>query len=261
MRLFDIKSPCFNELDSTGGIDYSDDAIDFGDDSFDLSDDGEDNTPPAEEGTEEIQETQPEPYKLRVKYNHDEMELGENEAIPLIQKGMNYEKAVERAAQEAEQRAVDKFVASQGYEWNGKPITTQAEYQQALYEQDLISKGADPAEVAQLVNEHPDVRRAREIAEQKAREEQETNEYREFVAEYPQVKPEDIPAEVFQYQVETGKTLVDAMRWNENRLLKEQIKTLTQNLENSKKAPIGSITALGNEGTEYDPFLEGFNSL
>lgn len=258
MKLFGIKSPYFSELDSTGGIE---DSIDFEDDSFNLGEDGEDNTPPAEEGTEETQDTQLEPYKLKVKYNHEEMELAENEAIPYIQKGMNFDKAVERAAQEARQQAVDEYIANQGYEWNGKQITTQSEYQQALYEQELIEKGANPAEVAQLVNDHPDVRMAREIAEQKAREEQETQEYREFVTEYPDVKPEDIPKEVFQYQAQTGKSLTDSMRWHELKTMREQNKILQQNLENSKKAPIGSVTAQGNEGTEHDPFLEGFNSF
>lgn len=255
MKLFDIKQPYFSELDSTGGIET--DSIDLSDDSFDLSDVGEETTPPAEEGAGE---TPPEPYKLRVKYNHDEMELAEEEAIPLIQKGMNYDKAVERAAQEARQQAVDEYIANQNLEWNGNPITTEAEYNMALYEQELTEKGVSPEEITRLVSEHPEVRKAHEIAEQNARNEDSTREFREFVAEYPQVKPEEIPVEVFQYQNQTRKPLVDCMRWNENRLLKEQVKTLSQNLENAKKAPVGSVTALGDEGTEYDPFLDGFNS-
>ena len=35
-------------------------------------------------------------YKLKIKYNHKEMEIPEDEAIPLIQKGMNYDKLQER---------------------------------------------------------------------------------------------------------------------------------------------------------------------
>lgn len=50
---------------------------------------------PAEDTTPEA-DKQPEPYKLKVKYNHEEMEIPENEAIPLIQKGLNYDKLQER---------------------------------------------------------------------------------------------------------------------------------------------------------------------
>lgn len=256
MKHFEMRQPYLDTIDSMGGgdIDFSADTEDF---SFEDEEAGEDTTPPEEPPAEET----PEPYKLRVKYNHDELELAEDEAIPLIQKGMNYDKAVERAAQEARQQAIDDYIASQGYEWKGQPITTEADYKMALYEQGLMEKGVDPAEISKLVQEHPDVRKAREIAEKQSKTEQSTKEFRDFVAEYPEVKPEEIPREVFQYQQQTGKPLVDCMRWNENRLLKEQIKTLTQNIENSKKAPVGSVTSLGNEGTEYDPFLEGFNGI
>lgn len=261
MKLLKIRQPYLDTIDSAGGggLDISDDTADITDDldSFGLDDTGEDDTPPADTP----EEPPAEPYKLKVKYNHEDMELAEDEAIPLIQKGMNYDKAVERAAQEARQQAIDEYIASQGYEWNGNPITTQAEYQMALYEQSLIEKGVSPEEISHLVEEHPEVRKAHEIAENQARTEQSTKEFRDFVAEYPDVKPEEIPKEVFMYQRDTGKDLVDCMRWNENRLLKEQIKTLTQNMENSKKAPVGSVTALGDKGTEYDPFLEGFDSI
>ena len=39
---------------------------------------------------------------IKVKFNHEEMELPYEEAIQYVQKGMNYEKAVERAKKEAE---------------------------------------------------------------------------------------------------------------------------------------------------------------
>ena len=85
-----------------------------------------------ENTTQQVEQT-PEPQSIRVKYNHQELDLPYEEAVQHIQKGMNYDKAVERARQEAR----DSWIADQGYEWKGKPIKTEAEYQSALKEQEL----------------------------------------------------------------------------------------------------------------------------
>jgi hypothetical protein len=69
---------------------------------------------------------------IKVKFNHEEREIPYEEAVTHIQKGMNYDKAVERARQEAR----DAWIAEQGYEWKGKPIKTEAEYKQALQEKE-----------------------------------------------------------------------------------------------------------------------------
>jgi len=52
-------------------------------------------------------EPTPEPQRIKVKYNHQELEIPYEEAVQHIQKGMNYDKAVERARQEAAQQARD----------------------------------------------------------------------------------------------------------------------------------------------------------
>ena len=85
-----------------------------------------------ENTTQRVEQT-PEPQSIRVKYNHQELDLPYEEAVQHIQKGMNYDKAVERARQEAR----DSWIADQGYEWKGKPIKTEAEYREALKESEL----------------------------------------------------------------------------------------------------------------------------
>lgn len=96
--------------------------------------------------TESQTETQTDLPKLKVKFNHEEKEIPYEEAVQLAQKGMNYDKAVERAKQEAR----DNWITEQGYEWQGKPITTEAEYKTALREQQLLEQHKDlPLEVAQ----------------------------------------------------------------------------------------------------------------
>jgi hypothetical protein len=85
------------------------------------------------------QQTQQE-QMFKLKYNHEEREIPYSQAVELAQKGMNYDKAIERANQEAEQRAEKAFYSKIGYEWKGKPITCQAEYDNAIKERDLESE-------------------------------------------------------------------------------------------------------------------------
>ena len=58
------------------------------------------DTTEATDTTQEVQEqteaAKEEARKLKIKFNHQEMELGEDEAIPYIQKGMNYDKLQEQ---------------------------------------------------------------------------------------------------------------------------------------------------------------------
>jgi hypothetical protein len=96
-------------------------------------------SPSPETGTPTPEPT-PEPQTFKVKYNHQEIEIPYEEATTHIQKGMNYEKAVERAKQESIQAGRDAWIAEQGYEWNGKPITTEAEYKQALQEKEVYDR-------------------------------------------------------------------------------------------------------------------------
>jgi hypothetical protein len=227
----------------------------------------EEEAPEIEEPTEPTEDTKPVepvvevPNKFNIKFNHQDMELTQDEAIPLIQKGMNYDKAIERARQEAEQSAVDLYIAKQGYEWNGVPILTEAEYNIALYEQSLQEKGLEPTDISKLVDEHPSVKKARELEQSNARNQDLTKEWTEFVSEFPGIKPDEIPKEVFVIQKETGKSLADSMTKHLLRVESEKNKSLSQNLENSKKAPVGSVTAFGNdEPIIEDDFLKGFNS-
>ncbi|MEI6821010.1 MAG: hypothetical protein WCL51_03685 [Bacteroidota bacterium] len=250
-----IKQPYFN---ADAGTDAGGDNIFEG---IDLSDVADAEPIVETEETKPVETVVDTPYKIPVKFNHQDMELTQDEAVPLIQKGMNYDRAIERARQEAETNAVDLYIAGQGFEWNGKPILTKADYDIALYEQSLQEKGLEATDVTKLVDEHPTVRRAREIAEQNTKTEATTKEYTQFVKEYPDVKVTEIPKEVFEIQRDSGKSLADSMTAFLYKAEIEKNKQLTQNIENSKKAPVGSVTAFGNdEPTIEDDFLKGFNS-
>jgi hypothetical protein len=101
---------------------------------------------------------------------------------------------------ETAQKARDAYIAEQGYVWKGNPIKTEAEYKQALYEKELEDKGMNPDDIKKLVDEHPDVKAAREIKEIQSKRERENAEFKDFANSYPEVKPTDIPKEVWEQQ-------------------------------------------------------------
>ena len=159
----------------------------------------------------------------------------------------------------AAQQARDSWVAEQGYVWHNKPISTEAEYKQALKEQELENKirtqySNVPDEV---VNELVEGKRFREqyqtekqTAEQKAAE---SKMYSDFLEAYPDVKPEDVPAEVWK-EVKAGRNLTDAyVRYENKRLKDEMAKYQTQQQieqANSKNAAssTGSAKTSGKTG-------------
>lgn len=227
----------------------------------------EDTTPT--EPTEPVQET-PELFKLQ--YNKEEMEIPLEEARALAQKGMNYEKAVERAKQEG----IDAYIASQGFEWNGVPITTKTEYDQAIREQQWLQqieeKYQNQEVPEEIVHELLESRRFREEAkaerEAKVAKEQKDAEYMDFFSTYRELVGKDfvtgqdtIPQEVWLAS-EAGKPLKYAFMEHHMKELQSKVQVLQQNQTNQQKAPVRSVSAHGGDSAESeDDFLAGFNSI
>jgi hypothetical protein len=199
------------------------------------------------------------PQAIKVKFNHEEREIPYEEAVNHIQKGMNYEKAVERARQEAR----DSWVVEQGYMWHDKPITTEAEYKQALQEQELENKIRQQyANVPdEIVNELVESKRFREetFADRKTREskEAETKQYEEFLTAYPDIDPKTIPGEVWAMNKQ-GKPLLDAYVHSENKNLKNQLNTFQtkEQTQQANQANAASSTGSVRGGVVHDIITE-----
>ena len=229
------------------------------------------DTTPTDEQSEPTEPVQDSP-KLKLKYNSEDREVSLEEAKILAQKGLNYEKAIERAQQEATQRARDSWIAEQGYTWNDRPITNEAEYKQALAEQDLVNKYRDrdlPEEVIQeLVESRRDrEERNREKQQNEVKAKEDAN-LQEFLQYFKDTNDRDfdtakdsIPAEVWEV-TNRGVPLKYAYMEHHAKELSTTVKVLKQNESNKQKAPIGSITAHGsNEVASEDDFEKGFNSV
>lgn len=121
----------------------------------------------------------------------------DNKQVQSAEENANYAKIRREAEYKARQKARDEWVAEQNYSWNGKPITTEEAYKQALYEQELVEKGQDPQEVQRLIDEHPVVKQAKEMAAKQEAEARTNADLRDFVDKYPEVKAQDVPKEVW----------------------------------------------------------------
>lgn len=193
---------------------------------------------------------------LEIKYNKESLRLDKEKAKELAQKGMNYEKAIERARQEAR----DAYISEQGYEWNGKSITTESEYKEALREQELMQQYQSynvPDEIVQELVENKKFRERYETEQERtAREKAQEQDFQLFIETYPDVKAEEIPASVWQ-DVENGKSLIDAYIKHENKILKEKLgitnkqESIAQRNQENASASIGAIKSNGESAPFY----------
>ena len=211
------------------------------------------------DNTSQSTETVTEQPKIKVKYDKQEMEIPYDEAVQHIQKGMNYDRAVERAKAEAHQQARDSYIAEQGYEWMGKPITTEAEYKQALKEQEVYENLQKQSLPDEVINEILEGRRDREERQtekqRKAQEEKQNQEYQEFFKAFPDVKPDSIKREVWE-KVNAGIPLKYAYMEQELNELKSKQKIQETNAKNADTST-GSVTgngAVNNDYISYDTF-------
>ena len=136
------------------------------------------------------------------------------------------------------------------------------EEQQKLNE--LIQQNIPP-EFAQKLLEHDKIvqeyQTEKQIREQK---EKEQKMYLEFLEAYPDVKPEDVPAEVWK-EVKEGRSLLDAYVRYENKRLKDEMAKFQQQQQNqhanqtNAASSTGSARDIGSAGKPKDPFEEGFD--
>jgi len=163
------------------------------------------------------------------------------------------------------QKAIDQEYSNMYKDSHG--ITTKAQYDKAIKEQhrqeelEEMSKTMNP-DIAKELQENKIFRQSVEAERaEKAKQDKIQQGYDEFSKEYPDVKGDEIPAEVWEAMHEGGKSLTDAYTKYESKQLKERIKTLEHNKSNESKSPVGSVTSHGSkEIAEDDDFMKGFNS-
>jgi len=212
--------------------------------------------------------------KGKIKYNKEEVNVESIEdLIENYQKGLNYDKKLQelenlqnsRLEKYAKEKADALGITVDEYMNQVEAYEKQQERQREADElEDLINAGT-PESIAkeliasrqqrrQIQQELNDIKAERE-ADKKDKER--TKEYQNFLEEFPDVKPESIPKEVFE-DAEKSSLKEAYMKWKLKELEKEI--SISKTNEKNKKSSVGSTTESGptNEKRESDPFLEGF---
>ena len=210
--------------------------------------------PPVQDPPTDPTPSDPAPF-LSIKYNKQEVPLTLEETQTLAQKGMNYEKAIERAKQESR----DAYIADQGYMWNGKPITTEADYNRALQEQRLHDQGIDPSIINQVIENHPIVRQAKQTLAQTQKEAFKDKPFfgelepdiDRMMASNPNLDAQTAYSYLLgEKMLNGGSDALVASLKEENSKLKETLQTRQKNDQNAQSSP-GSVTGNGGVPTGY----------
>jgi hypothetical protein len=220
--------------------------------------------------TEEVSETVTEQPRIKIKFNHEEKELSLDEAVPLVQKGMNYDKVQEKLqALESDPRL--SFVEELAQQFN-MSVPEYLEAVKAQKEEQRIQELVEQGISQELAQEMLENRKFREQHEQekkaKAEEAKKNQEYNDFFEYFTQANGRDyqpntdkIPDSVWE-AAQNGVPLKYAYMQHENLQIKQQLQTLKQNQSNAQKAPVGSVTSHGTkEVASEDLFMQGFNSI
>lgn len=247
----------------------------------DDSESSEDESQKPSENSEDNQKTDEVDFKPlldalkgKIKYNKEEVTVDSLEdLITGYQKGLNYDKKLQEL-ENLQNSKLEKYAKTKADElgitvdeYMDRVEQYEKEQQKAQEEEQLdemISNGV-PEAIAREVIATSQLRRelqkkenelkAKEEAQ--AKESEKNREYEQFLKDFPDVNPEDIPKEVFEDAEKTG--LSNAyMRW-QLKELQNQLNVAKQNQKNSE-ASVGGVTETGptKEKHERDPFLEGF---
>lgn len=214
------------------------------------------------EEMEPVSDPQP-PETIKIKYDHNQVEVTPEQLHEYAQKGMNYDRVkeeLEALRQERQQniqyqQVISQFAADAGM--------TPTEYLSALERQreerrvyEETQKGV-PEEVARRLITLESKENQRQQQEQAFRRQQaQRQQYVQLAKEYPGLK--EFPQEVIR-MINEGIPPLHAYRTYENSQLKQKLAVYEKNQENRRKTP-GS--AMGEvPGEDQDEFMSGFGSV
>lgn len=210
----------------------------------------------------------------KVKYNKENVTIESLEdLINGYQKGLNYDKKVQELESLQNSKAetyIKKKSAELGMTVDEYMDQVEEYEKQQRKEQEeerleeMIENGV-PEELAKEVIATAELRRKLQIKENELKEreeatkakEKEKQEYEDFMKNFPDVNPEDIPKEVFEEAANSN--LSSAYMKYKLKDLENQLKIAKQNEENAAST-VGGVTETGTtqENHTQDPFLEGF---
>lgn len=187
-----------------------------------------------------------------IKYNGEKVTVSSiDELINNYQKGMNYDKLKAKTDSETDYamsylNEKAKLLGCTTKEYIDRVKEYEKKQETELMQKDIeqmVANGIDEV-TARRVAETEAARKEFEkekaeyqkLKEAEVAKQKENQEYEDFINNHPDVKPEEIPEEVFKEAKEIG--LNAAYEKYENKLLKEKIKQMEQNTQNASNSPV-----------------------
>ena len=238
---------------------------------------GEENQTETEETSkeEDKDKTILDELSKKVKYNKEPVSFESiDDVVTNVQKGLNYDKLVEKFNNLENSKAMS-YIKNKAAELGMSvdeymdQVENYEKEQEKKREQEkleeMISNGV-PEDVAKEVIATSQLRKELQAEknqlekEKKAREDKESKdkEYEEFIKEFPDVKAEDIPKDVFLNA--ENSSLREAYMKYQLEEQKKQIEILKKNNSNASSS-VGSTTEFGGKDNKIsDAFLDGFDN-
>lgn len=193
------------------------------------------------------------PQTFKVKFNHEEKEVPYDEAITLIQKGMNYDKV------ENERNALKDDETLKWIDEVAKEYGVSRKELKNKWAADILDTKANEYAEAQnispeLAKEFLEAKKEREfyrnqfqtIEQQKKQQEVIDNQIKEFHEAYPDVKDEDVPDEVVNLSMSKGIPLTLTYKAYQASVMEERIKTLEEQLNVKNVNDANSNSSMGS---------------
>ena len=211
----------------------------------------------------------------KIKYNKEDVTVESiDDLIEKYQKGLNYDKKLQEL-ENLQNSKLEKYAKTKAEELGitvDEYMDRVEKYEEAQKKQqeedeleELISNGMPDTLARELIalrqTRHDFQREINQLKEEKEKAEKEeakNREYADFLKEFPDVKPDSIPKEVFE-EAENSSLSNAYMKWKMKELEKEL--SVAKTNEKNAQATVGGTTESGptNEKHKKDLFLEGFN--
>ena len=217
-------------------------------DTADHSEESEAEEKPEEQPTE-TEEKKEADQSFTLKYMGEEKQFSREETIALAQKGMDYDRVRGKLAEANEMvefvtsLAKDMNMSAEDF-MNNALAGNIAKREGISHEEALRRLELDKREKAISAKEAEAAAANKQQEEANQRRDKIRAELNEFAATFPNVKAEDIPAEVYQSIKKMGISLTTAFALYEAKQAKAELETAKQNAENKARA-VGSASTSG----------------
>lgn len=235
-----------------------DEDFDLGTDDFDSDENFEDYADQHDEendesGQKQSPAAQTQADEIEVVYNGQPVKVKADEAKTLIQKGLNYDKALQRAMQNPAQTAVSQLAKMSGQK-EEEIISSLLNAAQQNAVKELTDKGMPP----ELAQEYLKLKLANEQAQSNVsmaqQQDSELEAWGELVREFPKEDFSNLPDEVVSAVQSGVRPLVAYYRYLGKQQAQQKAQQ-TQKQQVKQKSP-GSVS--GRDNDEKDPFKSGF---